>query len=186
MKANELTPKSITDLYKMLDDYLEYFGEDLPKSFTVYPKTFAQLVCLTGERAPTYRDISITCRYTSTQTEDEIMKWKVSENVGYMKAADFKDVRLNLRIKGATAEMMTDRKSDDPDAKVEKCVVQFTDPNYQGGIVCNQTNLGFLIQSFGEDDQGWIGRDIGLTTTETNFGTGFLFCRPFEGQAAAK
>lgn len=41
-------------------------------------------------------------------------------------------------------------------------------------LVLNKTNTKILINAFGSDSGGWIGKEIGLTTHETELGTGWV------------
>ena len=89
-----------------------------------------------------------------------------------LKAADF--VGKNLKVVISAVEIRKYPASEDKPAN-EKPVLSFE--GKEKGLVLNATNTKVLCTAYGNDDDGWIGHEIGLSTadyTDKGFGHGWV------------
>ena len=85
-----------------------------------------------------------------------------------LKAADF--VGKNLKVCIESVEIRHyDARNDQPAS--DKGVLHFR--GKEKTLVLNKTNTKALITAYGKDSEKWIGKEIGLSTHETEMGTGW-------------
>ena len=86
-----------------------------------------------------------------------------------LKAADF--VGKNFKVKIASVEERHyEARNGQPAA--DKAALHFE--GKEKTLVLNKTNTKTLINAYGKDSENWIGQEIGLSTHETELGTGWV------------
>ena len=89
-----------------------------------------------------------------------------------LKAADF--IGKNLKVVISAVEIRNYPATDDKPAN-SKPVLSFE--GKEKGLVLNATNTKILCNAYGNDDEGWIGHELGLTVadyTDKGFGHGWV------------
>ena len=86
-----------------------------------------------------------------------------------LKAIDFKGKNLKLVI-----ESIEDRhyEARENQSAQDKIALHFVDK--EKTLVLNKTNTRIIISAWGADDDNWLGKEIGLTTQETEIGEGWV------------
>jgi hypothetical protein len=84
-----------------------------------------------------------------------------------LKAADFKGQNLKVTIDGV-GERTYEGREDRP----EQVKTTLTFVGKEKTLVCSDTNNNILCDAYGDDSDGWIGKEIGLSTKTWNFGEG--------------
>ena len=75
----------------------------------------------------------------------------------WMTAEEIKGKSIKAVISGVVEQTMDDFTTGKP---VEKVCLQFQ--GSEKGLVLNKTNGGKLIERYGADDSGWVGKEVGL------------------------
>ena len=86
-----------------------------------------------------------------------------------LKAAEYKGKNFKVTIDTVTTRAY---EATEKQAADEKLVLSFS--GKEKGLVLNKTNTKILIGAYGADTDGWIGNEIGLSTHETDLGTGWV------------
>lgn len=86
-----------------------------------------------------------------------------------LKAVDF--IGKNLKVKISQVEIRNYPANEKQPASV-KGVLHFQ--GKEKTLVLNKTNTKILINAYGKDSVDWVGREIGLSTHETEMGTGWV------------
>lgn len=89
-----------------------------------------------------------------------------------LKAADF--IGKNLKVVISAVEIRKYPATDDKPAN-EKPVLSFEGKDK--GLVLNATNTKVLCKAYGNDDEGWVSHEIGLSTadyTDKGYGHGWV------------
>src|SRR3990167_508990 len=86
-----------------------------------------------------------------------------------LKAADFIGKNLKVRIESVEIRSYPAREGQ---AASDKGVLHFE--GKEKTLVLNKTNTKILINAYGKDSEGWVGREIGLSTHETEMSTGWV------------
>lgn len=86
-----------------------------------------------------------------------------------LKAADF--IGKNLKVKIAQVEVRNYPARDGQPAS-DKAVLYFE--GKEKTLVLNKTNTKILINAYGKDSDNWVGSEVGLSTHETELGTGWV------------
>ncbi len=76
----------------------------------------------------------------------------------YVKAADLKGEEVNVVISDVTMELLGDDR---------KLVLRFQGRNK--GMVCNKTNAQRIAHLYGQDTDGWIGKEIVLASEMVDY-----------------
>lgn len=98
----------------------------------------------------------------------DMSKYAVTES-NDLKAADFKGKNLKVVIESVEVRHY-DARNDQPAA--DKAVLKFV--GKEKTLVLNKTNTKILINAYGEDSDSWLNQEIGLSTHETDLGTGWV------------
>jgi len=86
-----------------------------------------------------------------------------------LKAADF--IGKNLKVKISEVEIRNYPAKDGQPAATKGAL------HFEGKektLVLNKTNTKILITAYGKESEGWVGKEIGLSTHETEMGTGWV------------
>lgn len=86
-----------------------------------------------------------------------------------LKAIDFKGKNLRLTISGVK-ERHYEARNGQP--AQDKAALSFE--GKEKTLVLNKTNTKILIQAYGSDSNSWLGKEIGLSTQETELGEGWV------------
>ena len=86
-----------------------------------------------------------------------------------LKAIDYKGKNFKVRI-SVVESRHYDAKKDQPAS--DKGVLSFD--GREKTLVLNKTNTRILISAYGADSEGWAGKEIGLSTQETELGEGWV------------
>lgn len=86
-----------------------------------------------------------------------------------LKAADF--VGKNLKVKISSVEIRNYPAREGQPA-AEKGALHFE--GKEKTLVLNKTNTKILINAYGKDSESWAGHEVGLSTQETEKGTGWV------------
>ncbi len=86
-----------------------------------------------------------------------------------LKAADFAGKNLKVKISDVE-ERHYEARNNQPAA--DKLALHFE--GKEKTLVLNKTNTRALINAYGGETDGWVGQEIGLTTHETELGTGWV------------
>lgn len=86
-----------------------------------------------------------------------------------LKAADF--VGKNLKVTIESVEIRSYEARNGQPAQ-ERAALHFL--GREKTLVLNKTNTKTLINAYGANSDGWTGKEIGLTTHETELGTGWV------------
>lgn len=86
-----------------------------------------------------------------------------------LKAADFKGKNLKVVIESVEIRHYEARNDQ---AASDKAVLHFV--GKEKTLVLNKTNTKRLIDSYGANSDSWIQQEIGLSTHETELGTGWI------------
>lgn len=89
------------------------------------------------------------------------MKWTSTLTSKYLKVADLNGERKRMTVKGVEQENVA-REDEDP-----KSVVYFH--GEKKGLVLNRTNGNALMQLYGDEMNGWVGKDVVLVPSETDY-----------------
>jgi len=98
----------------------------------------------------------------------DMNKYAVTES-NDLKAADFKGKNLKVVIERVEVRHY-DARNEQPAA--DKPVLHFV--GKEKTLVLNKTNTKYLIGAYGPDSDSWINQEIGLSTHETELGTGWI------------
>lgn len=86
-----------------------------------------------------------------------------------LKAADYAGKNFKVVI-AKIEERHYEARNGNPAA--DKAVLHFEGKDKT--LVLNKTNTKILINAYGPNSEGWIGKEIGLSTHETELGTGWV------------
>lgn len=86
-----------------------------------------------------------------------------------LKAIDFKGKNLKVVIEAVEVRHYEARNNQ---AASDKAVLRFI--GKERTLVLNKTNTKILITAYGAESNGWIGKEIGLSTQETELGEGWV------------
>jgi F0F1-type ATP synthase alpha subunit len=86
-----------------------------------------------------------------------------------LKAIDFKGKNLKLVI-SSIEDRHYEARGDQP--AQDKLALHFS--GKEKTLVLNKTNTKIIINAFGPDDDNWIGKEISLSTHETEMGEGWV------------
>jgi len=106
--------------------------------------------------------------YNTGETTMDMTQYATTET-NDLKAADF--VGKNLKVKISKVEIRDYPARDNQPASV-KGVLHFE--GKEKTLVLNKTNTKILINAYGKDSDEWINREVGLSTHETEMGTGWV------------
>lgn len=98
----------------------------------------------------------------------DMSKYAASES-NDLKAIDFKGKNLKLTIE-SVEERHYEARNGNP--AQDKAALHFV--GKEKTLVLNKTNTKLLITAYGADSDGWIGKEIGLSTHETELGEGWV------------
>lgn len=100
----------------------------------------------------------------------------------YLSAKDYEEgERLTLTIAKVTEEEFEDRETK---AQVPKFVLYFAEK--KPGLVLNRGNGRTLIQLYGKDSDGWLGKKVALLVTSSPVGMYFkMLDKPPKSEAVA-
>jgi hypothetical protein len=97
-------------------------------------------------------------------------QYGASANSDDLKAAEFKGKYLKVVISGVATRTYPAK-----DGRPENTKTVLSFEGREKTLVCNGTNNDILCDAYGEDGDGWIGHEIGLSTQEyDNFPTGWV------------
>ena len=102
----------------------------------------------------------------------DMSKYKAESNSDDLKAKDF--IGKNLKLTIERVETVTYPANDNKPEQT-RGVLYFVGKDKR--LVLNSTNNDILRAAFGDESEGWIGKEIGLTTkdyTAKGFGHGWL------------
>jgi hypothetical protein len=105
---------------------------------------------------------------STKETEMDMNQYAATEN-NDLKAADFKGKNLKVKIESVEIRHY-DARNDQ--AASDKPVLHFI--GKEKTLVLNKTNTKLLISAYGGDSNSWIDQEIGLSTHETELGTGWV------------
>ena len=86
-----------------------------------------------------------------------------------LKAIDFKGKNMKLVISDVEERHYDARQGQ---AASDKLALHFE--GREKTLVLNKTNTRTLINGYGPDTNGWVGKPVGLTTQETELGEGWV------------
>ncbi len=90
----------------------------------------------------------------------DMTKYAGSES-DWLKAADIKGKNVSVVI-SSVGEIHFDAK--EGQSAQDKATLKFE--GKEKGVVLNATNTNTLIEAYGSDSDGWVGKEIGLNTKE--------------------
>jgi hypothetical protein len=102
----------------------------------------------------------------------DMSKFKPEGNTDDLKAKDF--IGKNLKLKIERVDTVT-YPANDNQPEQTKAVLYFVGKEKR--LVLNGTNTETLCNAYGDDSEGWAGKDIALTTkdyTDKGFGHGWI------------
>ena len=94
------------------------------------------------------------------EAEMDMTKYAGSES-DWLKAADIKGKNVSVVIE-SVGEIQFDAK--EGQSAQEKATLKFAGKDK--GVVLNATNTNTLIEAYGAESEGWVGKEIGLNTKE--------------------
>lgn len=86
-----------------------------------------------------------------------------------LKASDFAGKNMKVKI-SSVEERHYEARNGNP--AQDKLALHFE--GKEKTLVLNKTNTKILINAYGTETDNWVGREIGLTTHETEMGTGWV------------
>ena len=111
----------------------------------------------------------------------------ISEIYGgnYVNAADLQGREVTVVIESFEVREFPTKNRSGQEYMKKKVVIAFQ--GKQKRLVCNLTNAGAIAFLYGRDPADWVGREIVLYPTQTQFGAGMTDCvriKPPNGRAA--
>lgn len=98
----------------------------------------------------------------------DMTKYGTTEN-NDLKAVDFKGKNLKVVIESVETRHYEAR-NDQPAS--DKAVLRFV--GKEKPLVLNKTNAKLLMSAYGTESDGWMNKEIGLSTQETELGPGWV------------
>ena len=107
-------------------------------------------------------------RFTTGEITMDMTQYSSTES-NDLKAADF--VGKNLKVKISKVEIRSYPAKENQAASTKGCL-HFV--GKEKTLVLNKTNTKLLIAAYGKESEGWTGKEVGLSTHETEMGTGWV------------